>query len=186
MTIKELFAKKKLDFDAIIEFYKKEAASIRTGRATPALVEDIQVDYYGQLMHIKELASMSVPEPRTLAIQPWDKGAVEPISGAIRKSELQLAPVVDGQIIRITIPQLTEERRKEFVKTLNKKAEEQRIKIRQVREHALNDITKLEKDGEITEDQRFDAREDLQKTVESYNQQIADIEKKKEAEIMSL
>jgi len=124
MTTKDLINQKKGNFDGVLEFYKNDIATIRTGRATPATVEDIVVDAYGQKMHIKELASIVAPEPRSLVIQPWDKGVVEAISGAIRKSEIGLNPVVDGQTIRLNIPPLTEERRKEFIKLLKQKTEE--------------------------------------------------------------
>ena len=123
MAVKDLLNQKKLSFDGVLEFYKSDIAAIRTGRATPVLVEDIVVDAYGQKMHIKELATITAPEPRSLVIQPWDKGVVAAIEGAIRKSELGLNPVVDGQSIRLNIPSLTEERRKEFIKLLKQKTE---------------------------------------------------------------
>ncbi len=185
MTIKDIFSKTEKDFAEVLDFYKRDISSIRTGRATPALVEDITVDAYGQKMQLKELASMTVPEPRMLVIQPWDKGMIEPISNAIRKSDVGLSPVVDGQSIRLVIPSLTEERRKEFVKLLKTKTEDTRIKIRQAREHALGDIQKLEKNKEITEDEKFSSRDNLQKTVDKQNALIADIESKKEQDLMS-
>ena len=104
MSTKEIINQRKLEFNKILEFYKSNTSTIRTGRATPALVEDIEVDYFNQKYQIKELASISAPEPRTVMIQPWDKGAVEAISGAIRKSDLGLNPVVDGQIILLKSP----------------------------------------------------------------------------------
>lgn len=185
MDTKTILANTKKEFDHAIEFYKSDIASIRTGRATPTLVEDIMVDAYGQKMHIKELASMSVPESRTLLIQPWDKGMLEPISGAIRKSDIGLNPIVDGEAIRLNIPSLTEERRKEFVKLLKSKTEEARIKIRQVREHCWNEIQKMEKNKEITEDDKFSSRDLLQKTVDQQNSLIEDIQSKKESELMN-
>jgi ribosome recycling factor len=185
MDAKALLMQKKGDFDKILDFYKTDIASIRTGRATPAMAEDIVVDMYGQKMTIKELASLSVPEPRTLSIQPWDKGAVEAIEGAIRKSDLGLNPIVDGETIRLNIPSLTEERRKEFIKLLKQKSEDARIKIRQLREDIWRKIQQLEKDGEIGEDQRFKGKEDLQKTVDEYNKKIEELEKKKEIELLS-
>lgn len=185
MNTKELIQSKKTDFDKAIEFYKTDIQSIRTGRATPALVEDLPVEYYGSVMHVKELATIAAPEPRTLQIQPWDKGAVEPISSAIRKSSIGLAPVVDGSIIRLNIPALTEERRKEFIKVLKQKSEEVRIRIRKVREEVINKIKSLEKDGEISEDEAFDGRESVQKIVDEHNQQIETLEKKKEQELLN-
>lgn len=184
MTIKDLFTKHKNDFDQIVGFYKSDITTIRTGRATPALVEDITVDMYGQKMHIKELASMATPEPRTLVIQPWDKGTLEPISTAIRKSDIGLNPIVDGDIIRLNIPSLTEERRKDFIKMLKAKSEESKVKIRRLREEMWETIQTLAQDGEIREDEKFRGREDLQKIVDEHNKKIEELEKKKELELM--
>jgi len=136
MAVKEVINQKKPEFEKILEFYKADIASIRTGRANPSMVEDIEVDYYGQKFRIKELASINTPEPRTVVIQPWDKGSTEAISNAIRKSDLGLNPTVDSNVIRLNIPPLTEERRKEFIKLLKQKTEESHIKIRRVREEA--------------------------------------------------
>src|SRR5437773_1007748 len=115
---KDLIQQRKRDFEAAFEFAKNEAAGIRTGRASSSLVEDIQVDYLGTKLRIKELGSILVPEPRVLLIQPWDKGALAAIEKGIRDSSLGLNPVVDGQAVRLTLPSLTEERRKEFIKLL--------------------------------------------------------------------
>ncbi|MEK7583263.1 MAG: ribosome recycling factor [Patescibacteria group bacterium] len=185
MTLKDIFTKHKSDFDHIIDFYKSDIASIRTGRATPALAEDIIVDAYGQKMHIKELASLATPEPRTLVIQPWDKGTLEPISAAIRKSDIGLNPVVDGEIIRLSIPSLTEERRKDFIKMLKAKSEESKVKIRRLREEMWEKIQTMAQDGEIREDEKFRGREDLQKIVDEHNRKIEELEKKKEGELMT-
>ncbi len=184
MTTKEVISDAKTHFEQALDHYKKDIATIRTSRATPSLVDEVQVEMYGQRMRIFELASLSVPEPRTLVIQPWDKGAVEPISSAIRKSELGVNPVVDQDIIRLNIPQLTEERRKEFIKLLKRKTEEGRISIRKVREDAISKIQKMEKDGDISEDERFDGKEDVQKVVDDYNKKIQELEEKKEQELI--
>lgn len=165
------------NFQAILDFYKQDIASIRTGRATPALVEDISVDAYGQKMTIKELASISVPEPRTVVIQPWDKGVLEAIGTGIQKSSLGLAPIADGDLIRLNIPSLTEERRKEFIKLLKSKTEDARIKIRRAREDMHKGF------GDMSKDEEFRAKEDLQKTVDEYNHKIGELEKKKEIEL---
>ncbi len=185
MNAKDTINQKKPEFDKILEFYKSDIASIRTGRANPALVEDIEVDYYNQKFRVKELASISAPEPRTIVIQPWDKGVIEAIGGAIRKSDLGLNPVVDGQIIRLNIPSLTEERRKEFIKLLKQKAEESRIKIRRIREDIWDRVQKMERAHEIREDEKFKAKDDLQKLINEYNRKIEDMEKKKEEELMN-
>src|SRR3989344_8016242 len=171
-------------FEEILSFYKSDIAAVRTGRATPALVEDVAVDAYGQKMTIKELASISTPEPRTVVIQPWDKGVLEPISNAIRKSDVGLSPIVDGDLIRLSIPSLTEERRKDFIKLLKQKSEESKVKIRRLREAIWEKIQTMAQDGEIREDEKFRGREDLQKIVDEHNQKIEELEKKKEGELM--
>lgn len=185
MTTKDLLNQKKPSFDGILDFYKNDIATIRTGRATPILVEDIIVEAYGQRMRIQELASITSPEPRSLIIQPWDKGVVEAISGAIRKSEIGLNPVVDGQIIRLNIPSLTEERRREFIKLLKQKTEESKVKMRRVREEVWNKVQDMEKSGEIREDDKFKAKDDLQKFIDDYSKKIEELEKKKEQELLN-
>ncbi|MBI2062937.1 MAG: ribosome recycling factor [Candidatus Yanofskybacteria bacterium] len=185
MNIKDLLNQKKSGFEGVLDFYKNDIASISTGRATPALVEDIIVDAYGQRMHVKELATITTPEPRSLVIQPWDKGVVEAISGAIRKSEIGLNPVVDGQIIRLNIPSLTEERRKEFIKSLKHKTEEARVKIRRIREEIWNKVQAMERGHEIGEDDKFKAKDDLQKIIDDYNKKIEELENKKEQELLN-
>lgn len=185
MGYKDIINQKRPEFDKILDFYKSDIATIRTGRANPALVEDIEVNYYDQKYRIKELASISAPEPRTIAIQPWDRGAVEAISGAIRKSDLGLNPVVDGQIIRLNIPPLTEERRKEFVKLLKQKTEDAKIKFRRVREEVWDKVQKMEKAHEIREDEKFKAKDELQKLIDEYSKKAEEMEKKKEGELMS-
>jgi ribosome recycling factor len=185
VNIKDFLNQKKPNFEGVVTFYKNDISTIRTGRATPALVEDVLVEYYGQKMRIKELATITAPEPRSLLIQPWDKGALEPISGAIRKSEVGLSPVVDGATIRLNIPSLTEERRKDFIKLLKQKTEETRVKIRKVREEIWDKIQEMEEEGDIREDDKFKGKEDLQKMVDEYNSKIEELEKKKEAELMA-
>lgn len=185
MAVKDILNQKKADFEKVLYFYKSDIATIRTGRANPSMVEDIEVDYYNQKFRIKELASINTPEPRMVVIQPWDKGSMEAISGAIRKSDLGLNPVADSNVIRLNIPSLTEERRKEFIKLLKQKSEESRIKIRRVREEIWDRVQRMEKDREIREDEKFKAKEDLQKLTDEYNEKIKDLEKKKEGELMS-
>lgn len=184
-TTKELFSKARQESEDCLAFFKQEIAAIRTGRATPALVEDILVEYFGSKLKIKELASITTPESRTLLIQPWDKNALEPISGAISKSGVGLAPIADGQLIRLNLPALTEDRRKEFIKLLKRKTEESRIKIRKTRDEIRDQIAKLAKNGDIREDDKFKSQEDLQKIVDEYNGKIEELEKKKEQELLS-
>jgi ribosome recycling factor len=177
---------KELDFEKAIEHFKIEIGKIRTGRANPSIVEDLMVDYYGARTPLKQIASINTPEPRTITVQPWDRGALSAIESAIRESELNLNPNNDGILIRINIPQLTEERRKEMVKLLNQKAEEGRIGVRGVREDAWKEIQDKEKSGEISEDDKFKIKEDLQKVVDDYNKKIEEIREKKEKEMMTV
>ncbi len=183
--MKDLLQKGRQEFDGIMDFYRNDIASVRTGRANPALVEELQIDYFGVKYHLKELASITTPEPRSILIQPWDKGALDAISGAIQKSGIGLAPIADGQAIRLNIPSLTEDRRKEFIKLLKTKTEEARIKVRRSREDVWDKVQKLEKSGEIREDDKFKAKEDLQKLVDEYNGKIEVLEKKKEQELLT-
>ena len=168
-----------------MSFYKSDIATIRTSRATPALIEDVKADFYGQSMRLKELASITAPEPRVLIIQPWDKGAIKAIEDAIRKSEIGLNPVVDGTVIRLNLPPLTEERRREFIRLLKQKTEEARVKIRRSREEIWDKIQKMERGGEIPEDDKFWGKDELQKAVDEYNGRIGELEKKKEQELMN-
>lgn len=184
MLPKDILTSKKPSFDAVLNFYKTDIASIRTGRATPALVEDVAVEAYGQKMTVKELATITAPEPRSLLIQPWDKGVVQAIEGAIRKSEIGLSPVVDGLTIRLNIPPLTEERRKEFVKLLKHKTEDTRVKARRIREEIWHKVQIMEREHEISEDEKFKAKDDLQKLVDDYNRKVEELEKKKEQELL--
>ena len=182
----EIIDEKKMVFDETIEHFKGEADKIRTGRATPALVDYLMVDYYGVKTPMRQVASINVPEPRSLMIQPWDRGALVAIESAIRDANLGLNPMNDGVVVRITIPTLTEERRKDFVKSLNHKAEEARIAVRNIREDALREIQNLEKEGSISEDDKFRAKDILQEVVEEYNKKIEELRKKKEVDVLTV
>ena len=172
------------NFNEAIEHFKGEIDKFRTGRATPALVDYLIVDYYGTKTPMKQIASINVPEPRSLMIQPWDRGALSAIESAIRSANIGLNPMNDGVVIRIALPPLTEERRKELVKALNQKSEEARIAVRNIREDAWKEIQNLEKEGLIAEDDKFKAKEALQEVVEKHNKIIEDMRKKKEADMM--
>lgn len=174
------------NFDKVVENLKFELSKLRTGRANPLMVEDIKVDYYGAPTPVKGLGSISVPEPRQLMIQPWDKNALAPMEKAIRDSGLGLNPTNEGDKLRITIPELTEERRKELTKIVGKIAEEARIKIRNLREEMHKEIKQQEEAGKISEDDRFRKQEELQKTVEDFNAQIKTLAETKEKEIMTV
>lgn len=173
-------------FEKSIEHLKHEISSLRTGRATPAIVEDVKVESYGTMQQLKAVASISVADAKTINIQPWDKGMLQPIETAIRNSDLGLSPVNDGQIIRLILPDLTSERRAELVKVLSKKLEEARIAVRKIREEVRNDVDKAEKAKEIGEDEKFGVYDDLEKMVKEYNDMIKQIGEEKEAEILKV
>jgi ribosome recycling factor len=176
----------KEDLEKSIEHFKSEASKIRTGRAHPSLVEDLMVDYYGAKTPLKQIASINTPEPRTISIQPWDRGALAAIEGAIRSSDLNMNPMNDGILVRVNIPMLTEDRRREMVKILNQKGEEARIAIRSIREDVLKEIKDSEKAGDISEDDEFKGKEKMQEIVDEYNKKIEEIRAKKEVEIMTV
>src|SRR3989338_1057554 len=175
----------KKEFEKGIEHFKGEAGSIRTGRATSSLVDEISVEHYGGRYQIKELASISIPEPKTILIQSWDKSAAESIVKAIKNSNLGLNPISDGQGVRLVMPALTEERRKEFIKLLGQKAEDAHIAVRRIRGEIWDDVQEREKSRAISENEKFKAKEDLQKLVDEYNKKIEEIQKKKEEELMT-
>jgi ribosome recycling factor len=176
----------KIKLDKVLERLKTEIASLRTGRATPALVEDLEIDYYGSKTPLKAVASISVPEPRQILISPWDKNAIQPIERAIQASSLGLNPIADKDAIRLVIPQLTEERRKDLVKTLGKHLEEARIAVRREREEAVKEAEKKEKIGEISEDEKFREKSEIQKLIDEANKKIEEVGLAKEKEIMTV
>jgi len=181
---KEIINKIKPDLDRALEYFKGELSKIRVGRATPAMVEDIEINCYGQLMPLKQIANISTPQAQSIIIQPWDKHILENIEKGISTSSLGLTPIVDGEVIRINIPPLSEERRRELVKNINDKAEETRISIRHKREEAWKEIQELEKNGDIREDDKFRGKDELQKIIDEYNEKVDEIKNKKEREIL--
>jgi ribosome recycling factor len=184
--VKELITKKVAGFENAVEHFASEAAKIRTGRANPGLVENIMVDYYGVKTPLKQIASVNIPEARQILIQPWDKGMLVFVEAALRESDLGVNPSNDGQNIRLTLPPLTEDRRKDFVKTLNHRAEDGRIAIRTIREEIWKEIQELERTGAIAEDDKFHGKDELQKVVDEYNQKLEAIREKKENEILTV
>lgn len=184
--IKELIAEKIASFENAVEHFASEAAKIRTGRANPGLVEGLMVDYYGVKTPLKQIAGIVIPEARQIVIQPWDKSNLVQIETAIRESDLGLNPGNDGQVIRIMLPALTEERRHDLVKALNSRAEESRIVIRTVREEIWKDIQDTERAGGISEDEKFRGKDELQKVVDEYNHKLEAVRKKKEEEILTV
>jgi ribosome recycling factor len=169
-----------------IQSYTRELASIRAGRASASLLDRIQVDYYGAPTPVNQLAGISVPEARLLVIQPYDKTILGEIEKAILKSDLGLNPSNDGSIIRIMIPQLTEERRKDLAKQVKREAEEAKVAVRNIRRDGNEDLKKLEKNGEITEDGLRGYVEDIQKMTDEHIAKIDQITKDKEKEILEV
>lgn len=169
-----------------VKVYRDELKSIRAGRANPALLDRIVVDYYGSPTPLKQIANVSAPEPRSLLIQPWDATAIAEIEKAILKSDLGLNPSNDGKIIRLSIPQLTEERRKDIIKILKKVTENSKVAIRNERRTANDDLKKMEKSGDLTEDDLKKAEEQVQKLTNKYIEEIDKIREKKEEEIMEV
>jgi len=183
---KEILEKIIPDIEDSIKHYLNQLSQIRTGRANPSVVENIHVDYYGSKTPIKQLATINVPEPRLIVISPWDKGSLAGIESAVRSSDLGFNPVNDGQVIRISIPPLTEERRLELVKTLNQKTEEARVDVRRIREDIWKEIQDKERDGIISEDDKFKGKDKLQKIIDEQNEKIEELRKKKEGEILTI
>lgn len=169
-----------------IEAMKESFESIRTGKASPGLVENIKVDYYGKSMPLREIAGITVPEARLLVIQPWDPNSISEIEKAIQASNLGIKPVNDGRVIRLPIPELSEERRAELAKTVKDKAEETRIEIRNIRRDANNAVKKAEKNSEITEDDLNDMLEEIQKLTDNSIEKVNDILEKKQNELMEM
>jgi ribosome recycling factor len=169
-----------------LEHAKKELSSIRTGRATTSLLDTVHVDYYGTSTPLAQVASVSAPEPRLLVVQPWDKALVPLISKAIQKADLGLNPTDDGGIIRVPVPTLTEERRKDMVKLIGKMAEEARVHVRGIRREANDDLKKKLKDGAIPRDDEKRAEGDIQKLTDKYIGQIDDLLARKTTDILEV
>lgn len=169
-----------------LEGLKKDYGTLRAGRAAPSLLDKVMVDYYGTPTPVNQLANVTVPEPRMIMIKPWDKKSLKDIEKAIMKSDLGLMPNSDGTIIRLAIPQLTQERRKELVKVVSKKAEEAKVAMRNIRRDGNESIKKLEKNKQITEDDRKEAQEDMQKLLDKYIKLVDGTKATKEKEVMEV
>ena len=168
------------------EVVEHEFAGVRTGKASPALVENILVEVYGSNMRIRELAGITTPEPRMILIQPWDAGTTHPIEKAIQKANLGLNPAVQGKAIRIVLPELSQERRQEFVKVIHKMAENGRVAIRHVRRDAIEHMKKESKEGQVTEDELEHGEKEAQKLTDQYTAKVEELAKKKEEEILTV
>jgi len=167
-----------------VKVLRDDLATIRTGRASPALVERLRVEHYGTSMPLNQMAAISVPEPRLLVIRPWDPQALPSIEKAILKSDLGLTPANDGKLIRLAIPRLTEERRRELIKVVGRRVEEAKVAVRNCRRDALRDIKELEKEKLISEDDYYRSKDNIQDLTDRFIEEIDDIRQKKETEIM--
>ncbi|MCX6030074.1 MAG: ribosome recycling factor [Chloroflexi bacterium] len=182
--IKEVMQDAREHMEKTIEALHVDLRAVRTGRASPALVERIQVEYYGVPTALNQLAGVTVPEPRLLVIRPWDRSTIGIIEKAILKSDLGMTPTNDGQVIRLTVPQLTDERRHSLTRLVAKRVEEGRVSARNMRRDAVEMLRDLEKEKIIDEDQMYDGREQVQKLTDDFIKQIDEIGKAKEAEIL--
>ena len=183
---KEIIMLHKTALDGAMEHFETECAKIRTGRANPGIVENIMVECYGVPTPIKQIANISVPEARQLLIQPWDRSSLQAMEKAITIANVGANISNDGIATRLVFPPMTEENRKNLVKVLNQKAEETRVGVRTIREDMWKEIQRLEKSGDITEDEKFAGKDELQEVIDSYNKIVEEIRKKKEQEVMTI
>jgi len=176
----------KQKFEQVLQKLEEDFKSIRTGRATGGIVENIIVSYYSQSTPLKQMANIQTPDASQIVIQPWDKNSLGDIELAIRNSDLNLSPVNDGQLIRLSLPPMTEERRGELTRNISKKAEEARIALRNVRGEAWEEIQKLQKNSKITEDDKYSAEDEINKVIDEFNKKIEEVFLDKEKEIKSI
>ncbi|MCK4385130.1 MAG: ribosome recycling factor [candidate division Zixibacteria bacterium] len=184
--IKELYADTEEKMKKALESLRKELASIRTGKATTSLLDGIRVDYYDTMTPLSQVANISVPDPRLLVIQPWEKRLIPDIVKAIQKSDLGLNPQADASVVRLPIPSLTEERRKDLVKLVKKVAEEGKIAVRNIRRDSNDAFKKAEKDKDISEDESRKAQEHVQEITDKHIELIDEMTKKKEEEVLEV
>lgn len=183
MIYRQTIENLKKEFDRALDFSKSDLTQIRGSRATPALVENVKVEAYGSKMNLKEIASIMAPDAKTLMIQVWDKGLVNAVIKGLEESKLGLNPNIEGQSIKLVMPPLVEERKKELTKLLHEKLEQARIKIRRGRDEAWHKVQNLEKEKKISEDDKFRAKDDLQKLVDDYNKKVKEMGEGKEREL---
>jgi ribosome recycling factor len=184
--IEQIFKETDSKMHKTINALVQDLSTIRTGRATPSLVEHIKVDYHGVPTPVNQIASISIPEAKMIVIQPWDRSAIREIEKAILKSDLGLNPSNDGTVVRIIIPALTEERRKELSRSIHKRAEETKVILRNIRRDGIENLRKTEKNKEISQDDYTRATDRIQKLTDGFIDNVAEIEKDKEAEIMEI
>jgi len=186
MTSQSTLADAAHKMDRAVEVTKEEFTGVRTGRATPAILTRVTVDYYGTPTPLNQLASFSVPEPRMLVIQPFDRNAMAQMERAIMQSDLGLTPSNDGNVIRLAFPQLTEDRRKELIKLIHARAEDGKVAVRNVRRHSKEELERLKKDGEISEDDLMRSEKELQKLTDKHVAEIEGLVGHKEQELMEV
>jgi ribosome recycling factor len=186
MTVDETLKDAEHKMEQALVHLREDLSSIRTGRASSGVLSRITVEYYGTPVPLNQLASVNVPEPRLLVIQPFDKNSIPQIEKAIQQSDLGITPSNDGQVIRLAFPPLTEERRRELVKQVHHRAEEGRVAVRNVRRHAKDDMEKLERDHSISEDELTRGEKELQKLTDSHVGEIDEIQRHKESELMEV
>jgi len=186
MTAEEILFEAEMSMEKSVDYMVHEFSAVRTGKASPALVENVDVEAYGSAMKLKQLALITTPEPRLLVVQPFDASTVRDIEKALKDSKIGITPLVDGKIIRLPIPELSEERRKELVRALGKMAEEARVRVRSNRRTALDEAKKLKTSGALTEDQLRDVEGEVQKLTDRFVKSVDDHLKHKEAEVMKV
>lgn len=186
MTIESVLADGADKMDKAVSVLKEELAGVRTGRATPALLSRLTVDYYGTQVPIQQLASFSVPEPRLLVIQPFDKNAIAAMEKALLASDVGITPSNDGQVIRLSFPPLTEERRKELIKVVHHRGEEGRVAVRNIRRHSKEELERLEREGSISEDDLVRSEKELQKLTDQHVALIDEVVAHKEQELKEI
>jgi ribosome recycling factor len=186
MSADEILFEAEMAMEKSVDYMIHEFSSVRTGKASPALVENIDVQAYGSAMKLKQLALITTPEPRLLVVQPFDAGTVRDIEKALKESKIGITPAVDGKIIRLPIPELSEDRRKDLVRSLRQMAEEARVRVRGNRRTAMDEAKKIEKAGELTQDQLRDLEGDIQKLTDRFVKSIDDHIERKETEVMKV
>jgi ribosome recycling factor len=184
MTAEEILFDAEVSMEKSVDYMVHEFSSVRTGKASPALVENVDVEAYGSAMKLKQLALITTPEPRLLVVQPFDAATVRDIEKALKESKIGITPAVDGKIIRLPVPELSEERRKDLVKSLRQMAEEARVRVRANRRSAMDEAKKLQKSGDVTEDGLRDLEGDVQKLTDRFVKSVDEHLERKETEIM--
>lgn len=184
--MKQLIENTKPKLDKVIDHLKTQLSAIRSGRATPALVEHVKVEAYGTMTPLIELAGITAPEPRLLVVSPWDKAIIKEVEKALQVANLGVQPIIDGAIVRLNFPQLSEERRRELVKLVNNKLEESRVASRNTREEVMKELKEKKSNGEVSEDDFFAGQKELQKLIDEQNELIKTLGDDKEKEIMTI